>query len=209
MLKKLTLLALSVGALLAFAAPAQAANPLLTNDLGEPAPTYITATSSNTITHTSAGTLECTTVELTLHITENTNNKASGHGTGKAEGTVPAKTHTGHCGSSSGAVVEITNVTVSNISLEKVGAETKGTAGFSFTYDLRSATGAGLLAECTFGTTAENKVEVTKTGTHTIKIHGNIVKTAGGAFCPSGGSITGDFTLEEDVPVSPRPIHIH
>lgn len=207
MLKKLTLLAMSVGVLLAFAAPAaQATGPLITNSEGG-TPTFITATSTNTITHTSVGTTECTTVDLTLHITKNTNTTAKGHGTGTATG-IPAgvghtEKHTGHCRISSGAIKEVTNITVSDIHLTKHGAETTGTASFSYTYDLRSATGAGLIAECTWGGT----VPVKKTGGNTINVLGEITKTAGSAFCPATGTITGDFTLTEDG--TGRPVTIH
>jgi len=195
MLKKLTLLAMSVAALLALAAPAaQATGPLVTNSLGEAAKA-IEATSTNTTTTTAAGTLECTTVKLNGVITTNTGTTAQGHGTGTAEGTVPAKTHTGHCASSSGAVVEITSVTISNLHLEaKGGGVTSGTATFSYTYDLRSATGAGLIAECTFGGT----VPVKKTGASAINVSGEIAKTAGGAFCPTTGVLNGDFSVTAD-----------
>jgi hypothetical protein len=197
MLKKLTLLAMSVGALLAFAAPvAQATTgPLITNG-AKGTSTLITATSTNTITHTSAGTLECTTVDLTLHATENKNTTVHGHGTGTAEGTptgVEPGKHKGHCNVSSGAIAEITHVNVSTIHLTKHGAEITGTAAFSFTYHLRSATGAGLIAECTFGGT----VPVKHTGANNINVLGEITKTAGSAFCPAAGTITGDFALTD------------
>jgi hypothetical protein len=204
MLKKLTLLGMSVAALIAFAAPAaQAANPLIVDSITKAPVTKLTALSTNTITHTSAGTLECTTVHLKGHITVNTNNTATGSGTGHATGTpkgaTEAEKHTGHCASSGGPLVEVTSVTLSHIHLEKHATATTGTANFSFTYDLRSApTPGGLIAECTFGTTETHKVAVTKTGADTIQIHGNIVRTAGGAFCPATGTITGDFTATNE-----------
>jgi len=199
MLKKLTLLAMSVAALVALAAPAaQAANPLITGPLGEPV-TKITALSTNTTTHVPGGTkLECTTVDLRIHLTKNTNNEAEGHGTGEGKGTPgaaePAK-HSGHCGTSSGLIAEITTVTVSNINLTKHGTETTGTATFTYTYDLRSgATPGSLVAECTFSGT----VPVKKTGADTINVIGKIAKTGGTAFCPTEGEITGDFTLTDE-----------
>jgi hypothetical protein len=199
MLKKLTLLGMSVAALLALAAPAaQATGPLVTNAAGEAAKS-LTARSTNTTTTTVAGTLECTTVNMNIStVTSNANTTIHGHGTATAEGTPKAIGHaendTGHCGSSSGSVVEITGVTVSTIHLTKHGTETTGTATFSYTYDLRSATGAGLIAECTFGGT----VPVKKTGTSTLNVEGKITKTAGSAFCPGEGTLKGDFTVFDE-----------
>jgi hypothetical protein len=203
MLKKLTLLAISVGALLVIAAPAaQATGPLITNGLGE-ASTRITAVSTNTITHTSAGTLECTTVDLKIHLTENANTTANGHGTGTWEGTPKVPTHTGHCGTSSGTVTEVTTLTVSALHLTKHGVETTGTASFSYTFDLRPSTGGGLIAECTMGGT----VPVKKTGADIINLNGEIKRTAGSAFCPAAGTITGDFTLTDEE--TGLPVFIH
>ncbi len=202
MIKKLTLLAMSVGALLAFAAPAAQATtgPLVTNGNGV-ASTHVTTISTNTILHTVAGTFECTTVHTTYHTTQNSNTTVKGHGTGTMTGTPKAvghtEKHTGHCGLSSGAIVEVTNVTTTDIHLTKHGAEVTGTTSFSFTYDLRSATGAALIAECTFGTAAGNPVTVKKTGANTLNFLGEIVRTAGGAFCPATGTITGDFAVTD------------
>jgi hypothetical protein len=196
MLKKLTLLAMSVAALLAFAAPAQATGPLVTNSLGEAAKT-ISATSTNTTTETSVGKLECTTVILTGNIESNANTTARGTGSGEAKGTPgaaePAK-HSGHCGSSSGSVIEITRVTITDLHLTKHGAETTGTASFSYTYDIRSETGGSLIAECTFGGT----VPVKKTGASSINVEGEITRTAGSLFCPTKGTLKGDFTVTAD-----------
>jgi hypothetical protein len=198
MSKKFILLATSVTALLAFAAPAaQASGPLITNSLGEATKT-ITAVSTNTTTVTALGTLvECTTTKLHLNLASNESTTSRGKGTGAMEGTIrsiPA-THVGHCASSSGAVVEITNVEISNLHLEAKGSGvTTGTATFSYTYDLRSATGAGLIAECTFGGT----VPVKKTGTSTLNVEGKITKTAGSAFCPGEGTLKGDFTVFDE-----------
>jgi len=194
MLKKLTLLAMSVAALIALAAPAaQAANPLITDSNGAAA-TTITALSTNTTTHMLGSKLECTTADLALTLTTNTNNVAEGSGTGDVTGTVPAATHTGHCGTSSGLVTEVTTVTVSNINLTKHGAETTGTATLSYTYDLRTGgTPGSLVAECTFSGT----VPVKKTGVNTINFVGKIAKTGGTAFCPIEGEITGDFSITD------------
>jgi len=123
---------------------------------------------------------------------------------GTMTGTVKASpaTHTGHCASSSGAITEVTNFTISNINLKAEGGETKGTATFSYTYDLRSATGAGLIAECTFGGT----VPVIKTGSSTLNVEGKVTKTAGSAFCPTEGTFKGDFAVTDEFG-SPVTIH--
>lgn len=191
MLKKLTLLAMSVAALLAFAAPAAQANgPLVTNAAGEAAKAIV-ATSTNTTTQTSVGTLECQTVILNGTVHENANTTAKGTGTGEAKGTV-GKSHEGHCGAGSNKV-EITSITISDLHLTKHGAETTGTASFSYTYDLRSESGS-LIAECTFGGT----VPVKKTGTSSINVEGEIAKTGGSLFCPGKGTLKGDFSVAAD-----------
>jgi hypothetical protein len=41
-------------------------------------------------------------------------------------------------------------------------------------------------------------VPVKKTGTDLINVKGGIAKTAGPAFCPAAGEITGDFTVTQD-----------
>ena len=199
MLKKLTLLAMTTTALFAFVAPpVQAEGPLLTN-----APTYITAASSDTLTHTSVGTIECTTTNFLIYITENAGTTVKGHGTGEMKGTPKAiepEKDAGHCGlSSSAVVVEVTNVTISDFHLTKHGAETTGTTALSYTFDLRSATGTALIAECTLSGT----LPTVKTGMTTLSVAGEVKKTAGGAFCPNGGSITGEFI------VTIPPIVIH
>jgi hypothetical protein len=171
MLKKLTLLAVSVAALLAFAAPgAQATGPLVTNAFGEAAKT-LSATSTNTTVTTSIGTFACTTVILNGVLTTNADTTASGHGTGTAEGTT-SSTHTGHCGTSGGTVVEVTNITISDVHATRHGTETIGTHTISITYDLRSTTGGGLIAECTAGGT----VSVEQTGPSTGNISGELKK---------------------------------
>jgi len=202
MLKKLTLLAMSVGALIAFAAPAaQATGPLITDGEGK-SPTYITAVGTNITTHTTNATLECTTVDLTIHLTENANTTAKGHGTGTGVG-VPPEDHDGHCKAGS-LFVDITSVTVSDIHLTKHGTETTGTATFSYTYDLLNSDTKTVIAECTFGGT----VPVKKTGANEINVLGEIKKTAGGLFCPSAGTLTGDFDVyEHGSEVDPVTIH--
>ncbi len=201
MFKKLTLLAMSVGALLALAAPAAQATtgPLITNG-EEKASTGITAVSTNTITHTATGKLECTTVDLKLTAKENVHTTVKGSGSGEAKGTpagVEPLKHSGHCNVSTGVIAEITSVNISDFHLTKHGGDVTGTTEFSFTYDLRSATGKELIAECTFGTSG-NPITVKKTGLITINANGKIVKTAGGAFCPPEGTITGDFALTDE-----------
>jgi len=192
MLKKLTLLAMSVGALLAIAAPAaQATGPLITDSDGN-TPTYITAVSNNFTIHTVGNRLECTTFDLTLHLTQNALTTVKGHGGGHATGTRPAGLHSGHCGAASGLIVEFTNVTVNDIHLTKHGGATTGTATFTFTFHLRTGpTPGSLIAECTLGGT----VPVVKTESNDVNATGKITKTGGSAFCPTEGELTSDFEL--------------
>ena len=196
MLKKFIPLAAATAALLAFAAPvAQAEGPLITNAFGEAAKTITARSASTTIIHTSAGMLQCANVTLNIGIESNENTTARGKGNGTAEGTSLGNFY-GHCGSSSGTVVEVTNVTISDFHLANYGGETKGTTSFSFTYDLRSATGASLIAECTFGGT----VPVRRSGQSTLSfLTGEIKKTGGSLFCPSSGQFTGTFTVSDEL----------
>ncbi|HEU4737922.1 MAG TPA: hypothetical protein VFS54_02440 [Solirubrobacterales bacterium] len=194
MFKKLTLMALSVAALVAFAVPAaaQAEGPLITNSSGEAAET-VEATSSNTISTTSSGVkLECTTVNLHLELPENANTTAKGSGTGTAVGNPGGPTHVGTCRTSSGLGVDITAVNVSEIHLTKHSGVTTGTAKFSYTYDLYA--GSMLVAECTFGGSATVKA----TGTSSLNISGTLTKTGGSASCPTEGTIAGDFALDDE-----------
>jgi len=203
MLKKLTLLAVSVASLIALAAPAaQAEGPLITDENGN-APTYITTKSTDTvIVHTATDALECKTTSLIINFTQNAKTTVKGYGSGTAEGTPKGPvTHSGHCGFG-GAVGEVTSLIINDLHLTKHGAETTGTASLSFTYDLRSATGAGLVAECTFSGT----VPVAKTGTDILNVAGNITKTAGSAFCPATSTITIGLTLLDEFG-SPVAIH--
>lgn len=196
MLKKLTLMAMSVAALLAFAAPASANGPLITTSTGAAA-TSITATSTNTKTTTPLGTLECRTVTLQGNISTNANTTAHGtNGTGTGVGTVPANTHTGHCGSGPGPV-HILDVKIGTIHLTRhagpSGAiETTGTANFDFTYRITTIFGT---QHCHFRGTG---VPIRKTGADSITVNGPVARVAAlspGALCPETGTIHGDFTV--------------
>jgi hypothetical protein len=197
MLKKSISLAVSITALLAAgASAAQATGPLVTNSLGEAAKT-IEATSTNTTVTTSVGTTECTILKVTSSIESNENTTVRGKGSGTWEGTpkgFESEKYSGHCGTSSGALTEITFVTISDLHLTKHGAETTGTMAFSFTYDMRNSTGGSLIAECTFGGT----IPVKKTGASSINVEGEIKKTAGSLFCPGSGTFKGDFSVTAD-----------
>ena len=201
MLKKLTLLAMSVAALPAFAAPAaQATGPLITNGRNA-ASTQVTSISTNTIIHTNAGTIECTTWDLKISLASNTNTTAKGSGTGTAIGTPTGVRHnvkhTGHCNVSSGAIAEVTSVTLNELHLTKHAGEVTGTEELSFTLHLRPGTGGSLIAECTLGTNGA-PVTVKRIGaTSSVNVNGKIVRTGGGAFCPAEATITGDYALTD------------
>jgi hypothetical protein len=201
MFKKLTLMALSVAALVAFAIPAaaQAENPLITDSLGGAAGT-IEAHSGNTTTQTANGKLECATVNLDINLSENTNLKAHGSGSGSAEGT-PGKTMTGHCGVSGVLPVHILSITVDTINLTKHGGQTTGTANFTYTY-LITHPSLGEI-HCTFTGTG---VTVTATGEDTITVAGEVKKSGGSAFCAETGQLAGEFTVTDEFG-SPAVIH--
>jgi hypothetical protein len=169
MIKKMMLLALSVGALVAFAAPAIAsANTGQLTGAGE----TLVGTSTNTKTVTAAGTLVCSHVELEGEVQENgASGSMLGNGVGFTEGCEVEQNH---------APVTITDPTVTTLTLNSSG----GSATLTFISDI-----AGVLV-CHFSGT----VPVTWTApSNTIHIAGTLTGT--GAGCPTAGSISGDFAL--------------
>lgn len=205
MFKKIILLAMSVAALVAFAAPAaQASGPLITNFLGEKAET-IEAHGEDVKTVTETATLECATVNLHINLPTNAATTAHGSGTGTAVGT-PLKTMTGHCGTSVGIPVHIKSVTVDTIHLTRHlnggVLETTGTANFTYTYVLTHPQAGEI--HCTFKGTG---VKVTKTGTDTIQVSGEVVKAEpSSALCAAKGQLSGNFTVTDEFG---EPAHIH
>lgn len=175
MIKKLTLLAMAVGALVAFAVPA-AASAAVTLTTGEEtlkAPSEITAVSTNTKTTIAPGVvLECAEVNL------------AGETTGEGETTTGASGEGGasEC-KAAGNPVTITGITFS-IDLETNKAQ------FKFTFDGLGKT------NCTEETIGEGvDIDWTDT-TDEIHIAGGPLKGGGEAGCPSGAQkIEGTFTV--------------
>ena len=177
-MKKLTLLAMAIGALLAFAIPAaaSAATGQLTEN-GVPLKTGATflATSTNVTTTTEAGKLSCEKVTLDLIVSSNSSSGSAASGSGTSSGCLLEGVN---------IPVNITTITIKSITLSSTG----GKATFSFTFDSEGAK----LKDCTITGT---NVPVTWTpGTDTVHIAGSVVGSGSG--CPTSGTIAGDFTLE-------------
>jgi hypothetical protein len=184
MAKKLILLAMAVGALLAFALPAVASAQQITNSEGEPA-ANVTAVSTNTVTNVPGGLqLGCTTVNLAVNLTSNTPETSAGILTGTAEGNpyVSPQTHTGACSTNTGTPVQITSI---NGSIHL--ASGANTASFNYAYDI-----AGVIP-CTFegaGTVTyvpgSDEISVVAPG------------TGAGEGCPPVGTVEGSFTVLDE-----------
>ncbi len=175
MLKKLTLLAMAVTALVAFAVPAvaSAATGQLTQggESLEPEST-LTAFSTNTETETTAGTLSCATVHLEGVLTTNS---ASGSTVAGGAGTTAGCKVT-----QNSAPVTITDATFTDLKLSSTG----GSVSVTFISHI-----AGALT-CHFSGT----VGVTwSVGSSSLHIEGKLTGT--GAGCPTSGAIRGDFAL--------------
>jgi hypothetical protein len=183
MLKKLMQLGAAIAAFVAFAAPA--ANAEVTNFLGDRAE-HITAHSSNTTSTTPNGTMECTTVTLTLTYKAGT---ADYHGNGTATGTTANMEDT-HC------VIQGTPIRILNTSMSWTFAFEgggKGTADFSYTYDITHPLLGSI--HCTFKGTG---VGVTYVPTSdTVSIEGAMTGEGGGA-CANTGETSGSFTVTDE-----------
>jgi hypothetical protein len=178
MFKKLTLLALALAALAAFAVPAAAqAEEIVTDSLGNEA-THLEAVSENTIYMTGLGTFDCDTVNLTLE-------GETGHysGSGTAEG--HSGNHEGPCISQpSGLQIDVTSITAT-LSLDGGGT---GTADIKYNY---SFTGSGFTLSCKFVAAGASVNYAPKSSE--ISINGTMVGS--GSNCPPSGTISGDFTV--------------
>ncbi|MBS1680030.1 MAG: hypothetical protein JST08_21895 [Actinobacteria bacterium] len=169
MIKKLSLLAMVVGAVAAFAAPgvANAAKLTMPANTLVPKGTTITGTSTNTVTETTLGKITCKEVMVSGNVEKNTGTEVEV----KTDATAGANTATGCEIVGLGAVT--IDPTLTNITASGAGP---GTAAFTF-----NVTGI-----CEAKSTTS---EVTWFGTNKLHI------TAGVAECGTGG-LTGDFTLE-------------
>lgn len=182
MFKKTMLLAMAVGALVAFAAPALAqAEPILTSEgKGVEPGEVVTATQDPTkhvvtqLKPVSLGQLTCEVIDLSLKVGENTTTTVTGSGTGTATGCENLK-----------QPVTITTINVSSIDLT---ANATGNASFTFQYDL------GTLTNCEFSGTV-NLTYGHKSNTVSL-VSGNTLTGSGPIGCPTEGEITGGFVLD-------------
>lgn len=179
MFKKLTMLAMAVGALLAFAIPAVAsANVTLTDESGAAVEvgTEITATSTNTTTVTANGSLTCPKVIIHGELTSNGSDVAI-----KSLST----TTEGQCKFGGLINTTITSPAVGNITLTTGGSGT--IASTTFVSDI----GAPVNLSCHFSSGSLG-ISWTSTGVSVSK--GGLTGT--GTGCPSKGEISGEFSLE-------------
>jgi hypothetical protein len=168
MIKKMTLLAMVVGAVAAFAAPGMANAAKLTQPKGTlvPVGTTLVGTSSNTVSVTTLGTIKCKKVTI-FGIVEVNN------GTTVTIGMDSTADKAEEC-----EVVGLGGVTI-HPTLTTIHAENAGPGTASFDFEV-----VGLCKAESNGTS-----EVTWNGTDVIKIK------AGLKNCGTG-SLTGEFTLE-------------
>jgi hypothetical protein len=181
MIKKLTLLAMAIAAIGAFAVPAMAsAAQALTMPAGtlvSPG-TGLVGTSHNTTTATSLGKLECETVELTGEVTENSGTTFAGKGSGSTSGKcflVKGETK---------KEIKITHIVLNSLMSEE---GSKANVNFSFEADLPTIT-------CTFSTGAGGVTATYVNGGSVLKLTN---QTLGGGAC-GNGTINGEFTVTTD-----------
>lgn len=190
MIKKLTLLAMAVGALVAFAVPAMASadvritdgsgNPLSVNDT-------ITAVSTNAQTVTGAGTLVCSEVHLGVVVTQND------------EETVKLSDDTSTPGAASGCKVKENNLPVTvTPTIEEIHITTGGTktATFRFIAHLGGVGGP----QCEYKTNPAKGKEVNlsyESGSSTIHAEGTL-EGSGVAPCSASAAFSGDFALSRE-----------
>jgi hypothetical protein len=178
MIKKLTLLAMAVGALVALAGPASASAATLTQGgVSLKKGDTITATSSNTITQFAAGKLECKKVHLSGIVESNAG--GSFEIVDDPEGVNSASECVFNVGVPVPAVVKPT--------LNRIAVEgDAGEAQFEFTAKVAEGPSCNEVGEA--------EVEVT-TGKDEIHVLGEVNGPEG---CLSGGVLSGTFTLERN-----------
>ena len=189
MIKKMMLLAVSAATVVPFAVPATAsATPLVHNAAGEPA-NNVTAVSENTVSQTDLGELNCSTVELSIALTENTTTTAHGSGSGAAFGTPPL----GHerdepCLGGNGHVV------ISRVAVNTIHLNDDGTGHASLEFDFASP------LSCTVHAPAGI---VYTPGVNTLSLDEGTLEGTPRTFpCTLlDGTISGDFTLQNGVTV--------
>jgi hypothetical protein len=193
MLKKMMLLAMAVGALVAFAAPAIAQAETVITDTEELPATTMTAFSSNLTTTTAVGILDCNTVNITGNVTNGTPATLSEiHGTATSD--VHPFSTIGECPVRNGEGTPITGARITAISGHAELEGGTGTASFDFTYDVTVAPGV-FLSGCTFTTSG---AALTYSGDN-ITLDNAVLTGSGPAGCSTTGELSGDLTLDGSV----------
>jgi len=181
-LKKIVMIALSVGSFAAIAAPAPAlATATITDVLGE-APGSIVAVSSNTSLFTQAGTFDCQPVQLAIELTQNDELAAIGNGEAIAEGEFPFI-----CDYIVQNAFRVTSMSVLAFEIEK------GTETGSLEVELNVNLGS---SKCDFSGTLPFSFSKSS---DTIHVAGAVSATTTGGICTPKTLIEGDFTVVDTV----------
>jgi hypothetical protein len=195
MLKKMMLLAMAVGALIAFAAPAAQATTVL-NTEGEPAET-ITAFSGNLKSTTTAGTLDCNQVNITGDVENELPHATISNIHGTATSSVEPFASIGECPVRNAEGVPVSGARITSIGGHASLSGGTATVSFDFTYDVTVAAGV-FLNGCTFEVN-NAKVPYTTKGVITFAN----VALAGGSedseLCSNEGIFEGELQLDGTV----------
>jgi hypothetical protein len=181
MIKKMMLLAMAVGALVALAAPAAQAIELKEGGKALKTGVEVTATSTNLVTTTASGTLSCELV--TIHGTLAKN--------GPAVEIKPTTTTTKNCSINAGEKgvhsATITSPAVGTISVVNQGVGSA--SAVTFLADIPD-----FALECHFSGTA-GFTYVSGSSTLTVAAASSVL-TGSGTNCPTSGTLEGSFSLE-------------
>jgi len=191
MLKKSTLLAASMVALVAIAAtPAQASGPLITNGLGEAAE-EIAITSENTKIVTSLITIECQTDNQHIELASNAETTALGHGTGTIVGNPKTSEHSGGCAAFNGPYWHV-DINSFHLTSHNFG-ETIGEVNAEYT--IQTKFGSSVTTYCSYSSSAT----AIRTGESTLHVSGKLTLKPGGVpGCYVAATFTSDFTVRDE-----------
>jgi hypothetical protein len=191
MFKKTTLLAVVVIAATALSASgASAANPMITDGLGNGLKT-VTATSQNTVATSGTISIKCTTVNMEITLENNTNTTANGGIVGTATGRPSIPSHTGPCELLPAGIKVDFNFLTGVIHVDG-GAGGTNTANFAYAYTITHPTLGNIPCQDVV------VANVTYTNaTDKIKISGATTGVENIPPCPAKGNVVGDFTLTD------------
>jgi hypothetical protein len=182
MLKKMMLLAMAVGAILAFAAPAAMAQVQITDSEGEPLGA-VAFDSTNLRSTTANGILACETVSLTGTASGGTISGITGTATGALPG--------GECRVLNGSGETVTGAKITTISGHA--DLDAGTASFTFSYDVTVAPGV-YVSGCHFVATEQAVTH----GETSVSIPGAAMTGSGPATppCSTVGELHGTLNIQ-------------